>query len=206
MSRETYIPTEQPRSQAPPRLPLADGHQERAESSCAPPGQGPQAVVSVTSTSQGRQPAICRVERLRVRREFLFVADGFSERRKSVVVQARLRPTDVSADGASASLSRSRIGAGFTATKRVGGAVQRNRAKRRLREAARLLLDRYGVAGADYVFIARRDTAEIAWPRLLDDVENALISLGSKLSSGESPDSARSGRRRPRREGRVNRS
>ena len=69
------------------------------------------------------------------------------------------------------------IGTGFTATKKTGNAVQRNRAKRRLRNAARQLLRRHGVAGHDYVFIARLDTATIGWQRLLDDMESALISL-----------------------------
>lgn len=67
--------------------------------------------------------------------------------------------------------------AGFTATRKVGGAVVRNRAKRRLREAARHLLPVHGLAGVDYVFIARSGTATRPWARLLDDVKSALISL-----------------------------
>ena len=67
--------------------------------------------------------------------------------------------------------------AGFTATKKIGNAVHRNRAKRRLREAARLLLPLHGRAGNDYVFIARAATGSRAWTALLDDVETALISL-----------------------------
>ena len=48
-----------------------------------------------------------------------------------------------------------RIRAGFTATRKIGGAVVRNRAKRRLREAARITLPLHGREGFDYVFIAR---------------------------------------------------
>ena len=72
------------------------------------------------------------------------------------------------------------IGVGFTATKRIGGAVVRNRAKRRLREAARLLLPAHGRPGHDYVFIARQGAAERPWPRLLDDVKSALIRLAAE--------------------------
>lgn len=110
------------------------------------------------------------VERLRFRREFLFAAGGYSERRKLIVVQARHRAPP-----------RLEAGEGFTTTKKIGGSVVRNRARRRLREAARMLLPHLGVAGADYVFIARQDTAEAPWVRLLDDMEIALISLRRRL-------------------------
>jgi len=81
---------------------------------------------------------------------------------------------------------------GFTATKKIGGAVVRNRAKRRLREAAGRLLPELGVAGCDYVFIARGVTAECEWSDLLDDMRNALIRLARILTretqSGSAPD------------------
>ncbi|MBK8838180.1 MAG: ribonuclease P protein component [Hyphomonadaceae bacterium] len=111
---------------------------------------------------------------MRVRREFLYVAGGYSERRKLVVVQGRKRnpPREIT-------------GEGFTTTKKVGGSVVRNRARRRLREASRVLLPLLGVAGADYVFIARQETGTAPWPRLLDDMETALISLRRRLSSGD---------------------
>lgn len=56
--------------------------------------------------------------------------------------------------------------AGFTATKRIGNAVQRNRARRRLKALARDFLPQLGQAGFDYVFIARRDTAFCPAPAL----------------------------------------
>ncbi len=71
------------------------------------------------------------------------------------------------------------IGVGFTATKKLGGAVVRNRAKRRLREAARVLLPLHGRPGHDYVLIARQGAAERPWDRLLDDVKTALIRLAA---------------------------
>ena len=80
------------------------------------------------------------------------------------------------------------IQAGFTATRRIGGAVARNRAKRRLREAARLLLPRHGQVGCDYVLIARAGTVSRPWPALLDDVKSALIRLAADL--GQTPPGA----------------
>ncbi|MDJ0922409.1 MAG: ribonuclease P protein component [Henriciella sp.] len=111
--------------------------------------------------------------RLKTRPQFVFVRGGRSEHRKSLVVQARR--------------NRHRgdeVGEGFTATKKVGNAVVRNRAKRRLRAAAQQLLPACGQPGVDYVFIARKDTATIGWARLLDDMESALISLANQFSAG----------------------
>ncbi|MBU1288038.1 MAG: ribonuclease P protein component [Alphaproteobacteria bacterium] len=119
---------------------------------------------------QDNQDISIEVVRLAKRPQFLFVRGGKAERRKSLVVQARKRTGE--APG-------THIGAGFTATKKVGNSVVRNRAKRRLREAARLLLPRIGQPGTDYVFIARDATADIGWTRLLDDMESALISLAA---------------------------
>ncbi len=121
----------------------------------------------MTDQAQNQFPVIRRLSR---RREFLFVRDGHTERRRAIVVQARCRTGE--APG-------THIGEGFTATKKVGNAVVRNRAKRRLREASRRLLPLYGRAGCDYVFIARDATATTDWTRLLDDMESALISLAS---------------------------
>ena len=78
---------------------------------------------------------------------------------------------------------RAVIRVGFTATKRIGGAVDRNRAKRRLRETARAILPLQGRAGCDYVLIARSGAGRRAWPRLLDDVKSALIRLAADLGA-----------------------
>ena len=89
-----------------------------------------------------------------------------------------------------------RIRVGFTATRKIGGAVVRNRAKRRLREAARALVPLHGKPGHDYVFVARMGAPSRPWARLLDDVKSALISLAAETGAAggvEAPDPSRTG-------------
>ena len=86
-----------------------------------------------------------------------------------------------------------RMRVGFTATKKLGGAVVRNRCKRRMREAARQLLPLYGAPGHDYVFVARSSLEARSWERLLDDVKSALISLAAPDAG---PDAHAGSRRR----------
>ena len=64
---------------------------------------------------------------------------------------------------------------GYTCSKKVGNAVARNRAKRRLREIARAVLPQHGAQGHDYVLIGRREaTATLPYAQLLTDLEKAV--------------------------------
>jgi ribonuclease P protein component len=108
-----------------------------------------------------------RIQRLTRRPEFLAVAA--SERRyatTSVVVQAKPAPDPVAAD------SPTRFG--FTATRKIGGSVQRNRARRRLKAAAALLGPDHARPGVDYVFVARGAALDRPWADLLRDVALAM--------------------------------
>jgi ribonuclease P protein component len=116
-----------------------------------------------------------KLSKLTKRPEFLAAAKGRTCARGAVMIQALPGPA----------LGQMRVG--FTATRKVGGAVVRNRCKRRLREAARRLLPLHGVAGHDYVFVARNSLPDRAWERLLDDVKSALISLAAPDQSASRP-------------------
>ena len=106
-------------------------------------------------------------QRLRKRAEFLRVASA--GRRAAVhglVLQAMAR-----GDHAPARL-------GFTVTKKIGNAVERNRTRRRLREAARLVLRDRPLAGFDLVLIGREATRGRDFADLMDDLRRALGKVG----------------------------
>ena len=67
---------------------------------------------------------------------------------------------------------------GFTVSRKVGHAVLRNRAKRRLREMVRLFLKNHVLAGCDMVLIGRTDAATRDFARMQDEFSKALASLG----------------------------
>jgi len=109
------------------------------------------------------------IRKLTKRSEFLACAKAPYCAKGAIVVQARPREDDDAL-----------VRVGFTATKRIGGAVQRNRAKRRMREAARQILPLMATPGTDYVIIARTGVITRDWTRLLDDVKSALLRLATE--------------------------
>ena len=114
------------------------------------------------------------------RADFLRVAGaGRKWAAPGMVVQACPRPgpgTAVLAEGASVSATPF-LRVGFTASKKVGGAVLRNRARRRLRALAREVLFAEAASGFDYVLIARAETATRDYAALRDDMRTALKRL-----------------------------
>lgn len=104
---------------------------------------------------------------MKQRSEFLRAASkGRKAAVHGVVLQALPRP-----DGGPARL-------GFTVTKKVGNAVIRNRTRRRLKEAARLLLRERPVAEMDIVLIGRDTTRGRPFLDLIEDIRRAMIKAG----------------------------
>lgn len=82
--------------------------------------------------------------------------------------------------------STTAIRVGFTASRKVGNAVMRNRVRRRLREAARLVLPVHAAPGFDFVLIGRAATARRPFAVLLQDLLVALRRLGAERPGGRS--------------------
>jgi ribonuclease P protein component len=82
---------------------------------------------------------------------------------------------------------------GLTVTKRIGNAVKRNRARRRLRALARLVLAAYGRAGWDYVLIARQEALTRDFRVLAAELESALEMIHKARRPPERPKRLRRG-------------
>lgn len=126
----------------------------------APQGDGGSSVSCVLS----------RLSTIRKRCDFLAAARARHRATAGFIVQARLRAPGEPSEGA--------IRVGFTCSKKVGNAVARNRAKRRLRALARAVLPRQGVPGWDYVLIGRSGvTATRDFRAMQADLADALARL-----------------------------
>jgi ribonuclease P protein component len=112
------------------------------------------------------------VERLKRRAEFLRVAGA---RRKWVAAGLILQADRRIPPGGAASAG---LRVGFTVSRKVGNAVARNRARRRLRAAAALVLPRRAVPDHDYVIVGRAATLTRTFPGLMEDLEAGLRRLG----------------------------
>jgi ribonuclease P protein component len=123
------------------------------------------------------------VLRLKQRREFLRVAGaGHKWVAPGLILQARthmpgeafkVKENDEGKDGNDANGFR----LGFTVSRKVGGAVDRNRARRRLRAAAERVMPRHARHGNDFVLIGRRATLKRRFQALVGDLQTALRKL-----------------------------
>ena len=119
-----------------------------------------------------------RLGRLMQRKDFLRVAGG---RRKWVapglILQVLPAPDGAEAGTQAAGAHAEGRRVGFTASKKVGNAVARNRAKRRLRAAVDQVMPEHAAPGHDYVVIARGETPDCPYSTLVAELELALKRL-----------------------------
>ena len=155
MSDEAHLPAEQSRPQPPARLPVAHGDAGRPQSAERAPRARPQEAQRLVS------PTV-----LRKRADFLAANAGKRAATAGFILLVRDR-------GDGDPMKR----VGFTVTKKIGGAVVRNRMKRRFRALAREIIPSHGTAGADHVMIGRSGGIERPFEHLREDLTRALHRL-----------------------------
>src|SRR6476619_1984668 len=152
MSDEAHLPAEQPRPQAPARVPLPHGDPGRPQGPERPPRARPQEAQ--------------RLVTIKKRADFLAANAGLRAMTPGFILLVR--------DRKDADLG---MRVGFTVTKKIGGAVVRNRMKRRFRALAREIVPLKGLPGADHVMIGRAKGIEREFDLLRSELAGALERL-----------------------------
>jgi ribonuclease P protein component len=183
--RETDLPAEQTGAQAPPRLSCPHGDQGRPQGGSRTPRARTQTAQRITG-ARPFKPCLARpclakpctaMERLKRRTDFRAAASGSRAPNSAFVLQARRRGD---MDGA-------RVG--FTVSRQVGNAVERNRVRRRLREVVRLATSGSLHEGHDYVLIGRRGALSLPFAEMIRALDAALRRIHAQKpeATGDAP-------------------
>lgn len=126
------------------------------------------------------------MQRLLKRRDFLFVREGRRAHAATLSLQARRRES-VGALGVSPVPEDIEPRVGFTVTKKEGCAVERNRIRRRLREAVRLSGALHARDGYDYVVLGRRSALDASFATIVDEMVTAFGRVHGERQGARKP-------------------
>jgi ribonuclease P protein component len=160
-NREADLSTEQIGAQTPTRFPRPHGNHGRPQGGRGPARARSQATERLTPVARRRVP----MERMRRRADFLATAGGRKVATAAFVLQALGR-----ADNGP-------IRVGFTVSKKVGTAVERNRVRRRLKDVVKRWAAGRLQSGHDYVLIGRRAALKLPFARMVEEFKTALRRL-----------------------------
>ena len=152
MSDEAHLPAEQPGPQAASRVPVPHGDGRRPQSPECTPRTRPQEAQ--------------RLVTIKKRADFVAANGGLRATTPGFILLVRERED-----------RDPMMRVGFTVTKKIGGAVIRNRMKRRFRALAREIMPQKGFCGADHVLIGRAKGIERDFGMLRSELIQALEKL-----------------------------
>jgi ribonuclease P protein component len=152
MSDEAHLPAEQSGPQAPARVPQPHGDARRPQGAECAPRPRPQEAQRLTN--------------IKKRSDFLAANGGRRASTPGFILLVRDRKDDDPS-----------MRVGFTVTRKIGGAVVRNRMKRRFRALAREIVPVKGFPGSDHVMIGRARGVEREFGLLRIELSNALDGL-----------------------------
>jgi ribonuclease P protein component len=155
MSDEAHLSAEQSRPQAASRVPRAHGDRRRSQ--------------GVERPARARPQEAQRLATIKKRADFLAANGGLRATTPGFVLLVFDRKDE-----------DPQMRVGFTVTKKIGGAVVRNRMKRRFRALAREILSAKGIPGADHVMIGRGKGIERDFSLLRNELQAALDRLRRK--------------------------
>jgi ribonuclease P protein component len=118
------------------------------------------------------------MERLKRRTDFKAAAQGSRAPAGAFVLQARQRGAETDGSG-------DKVRVGFTVSRQVGNAVERNRVRRRLREMVRLSPSAALRPGHDYVVIGRRAALDAAFTDMARQFDAALRRVHLNARNGQ---------------------
>jgi len=118
---------------------------------------------------------------LKKRADFLSVSkDGFKSTRPNLILLAKRQEKR-------GVIPEYSCRVGYTASKKVGNAVERNRCRRRLRAAVRELMPRFGIDNYDYVIIGKSSTVTSRYSWITKDLRDALIGIAKERRRSLTP-------------------
>ncbi len=148
--------------------------------------------LDLSRSAKAKPPTAATPKRLRRRADFLRAAKGKRFHTPCFTLQAAAQSHMEAVDETG---KPPRFG--FTVTKKIGNAVKRNRIRRRLKEALRLLKPLSAREGYDYVFVARSETLSAPFPALQAEIGRALSKVNEKKPARSGPAAPKSAVSKP---------